>query len=209
MPVPRSKDYFWRKDFFETLKAVAERAQQVPDWAEYGEFCLEYERGLRSSAFSILNRFLKRFEQRPFQDRKGFVSWLLNIVENAPGRHMLIPHPLQRRLIEPTLLEWTLADPASAEPHRWLGTRDDLEKAVAVDPLDQIAIRRLLRIILGGVDYAVHELPTGYLGNPDQDLIALERSEKLINRLIDPAEKQALLAEVEELRAAVLGFLNR
>lgn len=205
----RSRMWYWREDYFETLKQTAAEAKGHPAWVDYATFCEKHEQGLRRDALLLVNRFIDRLEEEPFEGRKRFTSWLLNAAEDKPGRAVLIPYPLQRRIIEPTLLEWTLVEPACPEPHRWLGGYDDLNRAIELDPKDQIAIRRLLRIILGAVDYNVHELPAGYLGDPIKDIDALDRAEGLIGSLAKSDERQLFLADSAELRSAILSYLGR
>ena len=55
--------YFWRDEYFQTLKDVAAEARTVPAWADYAAFCEEYERGLRPEAFNILERFTSSMER--------------------------------------------------------------------------------------------------------------------------------------------------
>lgn len=38
--------HFWRRDYFETLKDIAGKARQTPQWSEYADFCDRYEQGL-------------------------------------------------------------------------------------------------------------------------------------------------------------------
>lgn len=72
------KMQYWREDYFGTLrKTAADAVCESPSWQDYADFCLEYERGLRSQAFLILERFISRMEREPFEARRRFVSWLL------------------------------------------------------------------------------------------------------------------------------------
>ncbi len=103
--------HFWRKSFLETLKEVEAEANTRPEWADYALFCREYEKGLRPQALRTLERFISAIERCPFEERRCFVSWLLGRVDGQDGRHMLVPQPLHIRVIEPTLLEWTLVEP--------------------------------------------------------------------------------------------------
>ena len=119
--------YFWREDEFKTLRQVAADARTVPLWSDYAAFCEQYERGLRTQEFAMLEAFITKLEHARFADRRAFVSWLAQQAEGRQGRQMLIPHQLQTRLMEPTLLEWTMLEPGCAEPHLWLGRYDDLK----------------------------------------------------------------------------------
>jgi hypothetical protein len=134
--------FYWRQEYFRDLSETSDAARATK-WTGYGTFCLEYERGLRKQAFAILERFIQSLEREPFEERRNFVSWLMALAHRREGRHMLIPHPLKLRVVEPTLVEWTVVDPMCAEPHRWLGGYEHLERAVELDPSDQIALRDL------------------------------------------------------------------
>jgi hypothetical protein len=108
--------HFWRKDYFQTLKEVAAEAATRSQWSEYGAFCQEYERGLRREAFTILNRLISSLERASFSDRRDFLSWLLPKADSKEGKPMLITHPLHIRIVEQTILEWTIVDHENSEP---------------------------------------------------------------------------------------------
>ncbi len=201
--------HYWRKGYFESLKEVAAAAErECPPWREYADFCLEYERGLRGEAFIILDRFIQWMERAPFEDRRRFTSWLLFQADDATGHHMLIPHPLQTRIIEPTLWEWVEVDPLCSEPLRWLGGYENLTKAIELDPSDEIARRKLIIVMLSRVGYAIHELPSGYLGNPSDDLETLTRAEMLLSDLSNPEERAKLAGAIADEKTTILRFLK-
>src|SRR5579863_657916 len=131
--------HFWRDSHFQSLKDVASEASAVPEWADFATYCTEQQRGLRQQAFVALERFISRVEAAPFEERKRFTSWLLHRAESRKGYHMLVPHPIRVRLVEPTCAEWIEIEPRSSEPHRWLGTHEHLKLARECDPADEIA----------------------------------------------------------------------
>ena len=200
--------HFWRKDYFQTLKDVAAEAGTSPDWADYAAFCLEYERGLRAQAFAILERFIHSLEHAPFAERRRFVSWLMNRADGRQGRTMLVPHPLHLRVVEPTLLEWTEVEPRCSEPHRWLGGYEHLKRGIELQPDDQLARRKLIVSILGGVGFATHELPVGYIGVPDEGLASLSEAEALLEGLSDEGDRRDFAAQVAEKRAQIHEYLR-
>lgn len=123
---------------------------------------------------------------------------------------MLIPHPLHRRVIEPTLLEWTKAEPQCAEPHRWLGDMEHLGQAIELDPDDQLARKKLIVAILNFVGYSTHELPDyGYRGSPSEGLAALNEAEAFLQALRNDEERQKLAAWLEEQRDLINGYLRK
>jgi len=204
------KMHYWREDYFETLrKAAADAVCESPSWQDYADFCLEYERGLRSQAFLILGRFISRLEREPFEERRRFVSWLMQTANEEKGSHMLVPHPLRVRIVDPTLLEWTEAEPRNSEPHRWIGGREHLEKAIELDPTDCIALRKLVIQLLSWVSYAAHELPAGYLGSTSEDLVILKNAEDLLPRLANEDDRAAYAATIAEERHAIHEYLLR
>jgi hypothetical protein len=201
--------HFWRKEYFKSLNDVAAKARKVALWADYADFCEQYEKGLRSEAFTILERFISSMERAPFKERRDFVSWLSNQTDGREGRHMLIPHPLQIRVVEPTLLEWTAAEPRCSEPHMWLGGYDHLREAVELDPDNQLARRKLIIAVLSRVGFNTHELPDGYLGEVEKDLGALSEAEKLLHGLSSEDDRIGLAADIAEQRRAIAEYLRR
>jgi hypothetical protein len=201
--------HFWRKEYFQTLKDVAADAATTPRWADYAAYCLQYERGLRGQAFEILERFISSMERDPFVERRQFVSWLLPQADGREGRHMLVPHPLHVRVIEPTLLEWTVAEPGCSEPHRWLGGYDHLKRAIELQPDDTVARRKLVVFILGRVGFATHELPVGYIGAPNEGLVLLNEAEAALQGLSNDEEREKFAEEIAENRRLIQEHLRK
>lgn len=201
--------YYWRKPYFDTLKEIAEKAGIQPAWAEYAAFCLEYESGLRKNAFATLERFIAKFERSPFSKRREFVSWLLTQAEGKEGRHMLLPHPLKIRLVEPTLLEWTTVEPACSEPHRWLGGPEHLKQALQLDPEDELARRKLIIWTMGQVSAYCHPIPKDYTGDFKDDLAALAEADELVPELPDGHHRDFFASQIRFDRARILEHLRK
>lgn len=201
--------HFWRKEFFQTLKDVAANAAAAPEWADYAAFCSQYERGLRGSAFVTLERFISSMEHAFFADRRRFVSWLLPQAEGREGRHMLVPHPLHVRVVEPTLLEWTVVEPGSSEPHRWLGGYDHLKRAIELQPDDTVARKKFVVFILRRVGFATHELPIGYIGAPNDGLVLLNEAEAALQGLSNGEERENFAEEIAKKRTLIQEYLRK
>jgi hypothetical protein len=199
--------HYWRKDYFDDLKDGA-AASASTKWADYSTFCREYERGLRRQAFDALERFVHAMEREPYVERRRFVSWLMSFAHEREARHMLIPHPLKIRVVEPTLAEWTIVEPTCAEPYRWIGGYEHLQQAIELDPEDQIALRDFVIYLLGQVDYATHELPSAYLGSPSKDLEDLNRVEVLLLRISNESDRAAYAVDAAEQKALIHEYLR-
>jgi hypothetical protein len=201
--------YFWRDSYFHTLKEVAAEASNTPEWMDYAAFCTEYERGLRRQAFRLLDRFISSLEHAAFPERRRFVGWLLHRADGREGQHMLVPHPLYKRLVEPTLIEWTAVEPSCSEPHRWLGGYQHLKRAIELDPDDHLARRKFIAFILDRVGFATHELPAGYLGEPQDDLVTLAEADAALSRLPIGDVRNQIAAEIAEERRLINEYLQR
>jgi hypothetical protein len=195
--------YFWRQQYFQSLKSIAVEATAEPEWSDYATYCTDYERGLRRQAFATLDAFIVRMKCAPFAERKRFVSWLMHHADGREGEHMLVPHPVRTRLVEPTCNEWIEVEPASSEPHRWLGSYDHLKVALRLDATDEIARRKFLICVLKEIRYLTHELPAGYLGDPQEDLIVLGEAQAAVAGLSNQDERKDFEVEFARQRKLI------
>jgi hypothetical protein len=200
--------HFWRQEYFKTLKEVGTEVRAEPQWTDYAAFCELFEHGLRKEAFTHLDRFISSLELSGFADRRRFVRWILERTDGRAGRHMLIPHPLQLRVVEPTLLEWTLVEPECYEPHLWLGGNEHLRRAIELAPDNELAAKKLIVLVLSGVGHSTHELPNGYLGTPEEDLAALGEAKHLVQKLSNDDERARLAADIAEERKLIQEYLR-
>ncbi len=201
--------WFWRDSYFQTLTDVAAKVSESPEWTDYATYCAEQERGLRRQAFTTLDRFIAQMERAPFAERRRFVSWLLHQADLRDGSHMLVPHPLRKRVIDPTLADWLKTEPTSSEPHRWLGGYEHLKRAIELDSSDEIARRKFISCILSSVDYATHSLPYGYNGEPSEDLSALAEAKEALSGLSSEDDRTRAAAEIAEQRRLIEDYLHR
>ena len=119
---------------------------------------------------------------------------------------MVVPHPMQIRIVEPTLLEWTMVEPGSSEPHRWIGGPEHLERAVELNPKDELARRKLVARLLSSV--GTHELPRAYVGSPENDLKALDAADEHLRHVSDESDRNLLAAHVAEERKTIEDYLR-
>lgn len=200
--------YFWRDKSFQVLAEAANYASAVPAWAEYGRFCELLEKGLRRDAFKHLAAFISDAAGWPFTEKRKFVSWLYHFANEREDSFLLMPGPLSKGFLEPALNEWIEREPESGEPRRWLGTHLSLEEAIRLDPADEIARERLAKMVLGWVGYSTHELPYGYLGNPEEDLQVLAEVELTIDKISDEVKGAEYRRKLSELREEISAYLR-
>ncbi len=129
-----------------------------------------------------------------------FTRWVLDAAGFSDFGSAIAPEPLLQKLARPAVREHAARNPESAEARvmagflRVLEDGDPLQHyqdALTLEPGNALAARLFTRAVLSQVDYAQHELPHLYLGNPEDDIALLERTAALD---IDPAQ-QSLIAE--------------
>ncbi len=206
---PNDRMYFWRNQAFNSLTEAAKAASAIPAWNEYVKFCELLDKGLRKDALTHLTVLIQQAATWTFSEKKNFISWLYNFIQQHTDTYLLIPHPLYEEFIKPTFFDWIEREPNNGEPHRWLGTPDHLKTAIRLNPEDEIARSRLAETIINGVGYAVHELPYGYLGDANEDLQALSEVEANIAEISDKETREGYKRRVTELRESIEAYLNR
>ena len=200
--------WYWRDEDFSVLAEASRIASANPAWVEYAKYCELLEKGLRKDALVKLSNFIESSSAWPFAERKEFVSWLYLFAYPTRFLDQLLPHPLRVKLLEPTLAEWMCRESGNSEPHRWIGGIEHLTEAIRLNPNDEIACHLLVSTILGHVRYSIHELPDGYLGNPEEDLSLLGDAEGALNKLSDVEKKSAYRDEIAEMRKSISAYLR-
>ncbi|MEM1054763.1 MAG: hypothetical protein AAGI52_04500 [Bacteroidota bacterium] len=148
----------------EALRKTATDASGDPSLESYAAYCRLREQGLRKQALSLVSQLADQLAVEPFPQRRRFIGWVLRqSIEGAhpPDGLLLLPYPLVRRLIEPTLLDWTRWRPEDPEPHFWLGmlssghgtsvvfpeaAEQNFRDALSRDPAYEPALQGLIRL---------------------------------------------------------------
>ncbi|MDB5103170.1 MAG: hypothetical protein JWP91_859 [Fibrobacteres bacterium] len=203
----------WRKEKFEGLRQVIEYLSDKAQFHKYMEYCDFRGQGLRKEAFKALNGFLGQATLWDFNERKEFVDWILWVHNGLPDVTDLLPDPMYQKLIEPTLLEWQVKEPGTSAAFRWSGGVDNLRKALKIDENDDIAKIKFAKAILNHSNYSIHELPSGYLGDPHEDLSDVaEAIQYLVKPFPDPSRDSILsnlTSNYETIEKWILEIENR
>jgi hypothetical protein len=178
------------KDQNIALLTVGNAALTNPDWTEYANYCFAREKGLRKEAFKHLDNFLRATNDWTNDQKIEFAKFLFpyfEMVEEAD--YGPFPQPLGERLVKPTLGYWCENEKLDERPFRWYGTyyrsEEHLFKALELNPKDDIARQRLLTWWTYNIYYAIHHLPEGYIGDPQEDLELAEKAKYHIDQLTD------------------------
>lgn len=193
--------YYWRKKSFEKLQTLRERLACVPELADYVNYVDLLARGLRKEALRHIADLVATLRALPTGRQRQMASMLSRETQDESG-HRLLPEPLNRLFIAPTLEAWKLAEPNNPEPFRWTIVLNDLIRAVELDPTCDQTRRRLIVKILGVVGYSTHELPAGYLGSVEDDLELLRVAKRESQMIKDRTIREQYLSQIEmELNA--------
>jgi len=118
----------------------------------------------------------------------------------------------------PTLFDWRAAEPANAEPHFWLGMYGidphgdapafHLEGAVRLDPGHVLARVVLAILAIKAIDYNQHELPSGYLGEPGDDLVLLKNASEKLREGVDIGVRAFLEEDISRLESDAMSWIE-
>jgi hypothetical protein len=186
---------------------LAAEAKKEDAWRDFSQFCAYRGHGVRAVAFQKLDEFLQAATSWPFDKRLTFSRWLLGRKRQFYDVRVVIPHSLREQLIVPTVRQWCEVSADGAEPHLWLGLLrcDDpsqhLEQALKLDPSCEMARQTLTQWILRDVDYNQHELPSGYLNDPGEDLTSLHQASELTAGSKEGEWARQAQHEIADLRA--------
>ena len=175
------------------IRATGEEAAERPAWSSFARHCHLRARGLRAEALAELDLFIAQAVVWPLAERAVFCVWLGERRQAYGGQaEALLPVPLFRLLLRPTLEEWAQASPHDPWPLVWLARMSAggstwhaapgpiLRQALARDPHLEPARLDFVRELLRGVAYNQHELPGGYLGDAAEDVADLTEAQAML-----------------------------
>jgi hypothetical protein len=205
--------HYWNKDNFEGLAAIAEDLRGDDFLAPIARYCDLRQKGLRRPALLVLREFVSASKDWPFHDRRTTASRLLLIWHNHPAVHQLLPQPLVDGFVRPTLSEWSHVEPDNAEALRWngvvFGDRLALERALLLEPRDDIARRALITALLNDVEYASHHLVEGrFIGEESVAETTLGDAETLLDGTFDQATYSDLRLWFVRLRSLLNDWIE-
>lgn len=187
-----------------------------PAWSRLAAYLDLRSKGLRPQALKALEEFIDEASRWRLDERLSLVRWLEANDDRSSG---VMPFPLIRNLLAPTISEWLEAEPQDADASCFyaiyvagsdskLVPADFLNKALKIDPNHQKALNTKLKWLIDYVYYAQHELPALYLGSPESDLEALREAIPLAERLLDNELRENRLATLTKQLATVQNWMD-
>ena len=193
--------YYWNRDNFEGLKSVGEKYSSIDGYELFGKYCLLKEQGLKKLAVSSIKEFVADVKTRTPDEQRKIAEELSSLGFWNGEIHQLLAHPLVE-LLKVVLEHWVEDDPENPTPHKWLGYMageiSSFERALELDPKDEICIIRIAQAHLNDVDYQTHHLSESiFIGEYSDAKISLEKASYLIKTLSSKGIKAEMQSEIE------------
>ena len=178
---------YWNKENFEGMEAIGEHYSQRPGFELFSKYCLLKGQGLKKQAVEAINEFVALLEKKETQQKREIALELTELSYNNKAVNQLLSFPLFQWLIA-VFEEWSNTDSGNVLPERWLGflTHDmeRYEKALKLEPNDQISLIALCNAHISDVDYQTHHLfESRLIGELDEAKQSLETAGQLLSRI--------------------------
>ena len=188
--------YYWNQKNYESLKEIGEQYSSLQGYELFGKYCLLKEQGLKKQAVSTIKEFVAKLKNESVQVQRDMTVELSSLRFWNGETHQLISYPLQIFLKE-VLSAWASEDINNATPHRWLGyISGDLEsyqRALDINPQDDICITKLAQAHLNDVDFQTHHLSESQLlGELCDARDSIGKAEVLIDTLSTDQVKRSM-----------------
>ncbi|SNS85299.1 hypothetical protein SAMN05446037_102418 [Anaerovirgula multivorans] len=179
--------YYWNKDNFQGLKDIGEKYSNISGYESFAKYCLLKEKGIKKQALKAIEEFILLTKNKSIDEQREIARELVSLSYYNTDIHQLLAHPLHQFLIK-VLKDWAETKVTDVVPYRWLGymCRDliSYEKALEINPTDEISIVELAKAELNYIDFQTHHLcETRFIGEIDDARNCLERVSKLIDKL--------------------------
>nr|WP_294993261.1 hypothetical protein [uncultured Sediminibacterium sp.] len=177
------------------LITVGTIAAKNKAWTHYANYCFEKEKGKRKEALHEMDKFLEAASRWSTEATIDFLNFIFPLFENIPeANYGPFPQPLSKKLVEPALDKWCKTSPSDSNPFRWYGrfykSKAHLEKAITINPTDDLARSYLIEEWMALIDFSLHHFPECFIGNPADSIAVGERVQLQIEQLISPALKK-------------------
>lgn len=179
--------YYWNQDNFEGLKSVGDKYSAVEGYELFGKYCLQKEKGLKKLAVASIKEFVTVSKSRSLKVQREVAEELSSLGFWNSEIHQLLAHQLVE-FLKGVLEQWASDDPNNPIPHKWLGyiggDLSSYERALEIDPTDEICISQIAQAHLNNVDFQTHHLSESlFLGDINDATNSLQSAQLLIDRL--------------------------
>ncbi len=201
--------YYWNRDNFKGLKDIGEKYCNIYGYEAFASYCFLKEKGLKKEALKAINEFISSTKCMSIEEQRRIADEIISLSYHNKDIHQLISHPLMQFLLE-VFKNWAEEVSEDVIPYRWLGyisnDLENYEKALEINPTDEISIIMLVQASLSHIDYQTHHLSeTRFIGKIEDARNSLEKADELINKLQPGQLKDKMLDEYRYF----LSLINR
>lgn len=182
------------EDDHDALQWLSNECSKVSSWNIFSEYCDLREKGFRKESLNRLNEFIQQTHHWAESERREFTRVAVDASRRRPFSAAVLPQPLREEVVQPTLDHWIAQEPDNPEPLRLRGGREDLCKALDLDPSHQDTVLRVARFMEGDIYFACHESEIGIIGEAELVLSMIEEYQEVLS-LIEDEEKRARLTK--------------
>lgn len=192
---------YWNRDNFEGMKSIGDKYSSIEGYELFGKYCLQKEQGLKKLAVSSIKDFVDYSKKQPLTEQRAVAEELSSLGFWHGEAHQLLAHPLVEFLKE-VLHCWAADEPNNPTPHKWFGyVAGDIsayERALSLNPNDDICISQIVRTHLENIDYQTHHLSESILlGCINDAKLSLDQAGHLIATLGAQELKNNMQSELE------------
>lgn len=193
--------YYWNQDNFEGLKSVGEKYSSIEGYELFGKYCLQKEQGLNKLAVASIKEFVTISKGKSLKEQREIAEELSSLAFWNGEIHQLLTYPLVE-FLKAVLKQWASDDPNNPIPHKWLGyiggDISSYERALEIDPTDEICISRIALSHIDDVDFQTHHLSESlFLGDFSDATSSLKLARSLIDTLRTADTKLKMRRELE------------
>lgn len=185
--------YYWNQDNFKGLKEIGDLYSSKGSYKHFADYCILKEKGLRKQALKAIEDFIELTKGRTKQEQRQIAEEIITLSYDHREIHQLIPRPLHQFLIM-IFKNWVEEEETNDSPHRWLGylcrNLANYEKALEINPTDEVSLTELISAYLSSVDYQTHHLSESlFIGEIEKAKDSLRKVFKLIKSLREGPRK--------------------
>lgn len=200
--------WHWRADEFAEMRRLSGDPLLSAVLPSFANYLGAKEAGRKDDAKEQLALALADFERLDRVRQQDLVCFLIR--EIALSR-VFCPQPFLQLLLA-FLREWASEGEVQSDHLLGIGLiTGDFEyfrRALSSNPADILAAKSLGRAVVKDLQYATHEMPSGYLGDPTADLADARQTAKELHGSAGDSEIADLRARLEALSLLVQSWLD-
>ena len=192
---------YWNQKNFEGLKQIGEKYSSIPDYETFSKYCLFKEKGIKKKAIASINKFVSDVKTKPISKQREIAKELAELAFWNGNIHQLLSYPLKTYLKQ-IFSNWTEENCNDSEVFRFMAFISSdytfYEKALSINPDDEICHYKLALAHIDDVDYQTHHLSESlFLGTINDAINSLEAAKLHIEKIESDRYRIELMEEYQ------------